>query len=150
MWISGFGFDFLSDLDTNFKDGYQCHDGLWLVGFDCLFDLDTNVKDGYKCHDGLINLDTNVKDGYKCYSLIQWAKVIFMDINIEDGYRLDLIVEPIWIQMLMIDNNARVGFQWAQVIFMDTNVDDEIVNCTQFWFYYWTNLDTKVNDGYES
>ena len=23
------------------------------VGFDCLSDLDTNVKDGYKCHDGL-------------------------------------------------------------------------------------------------
>ena len=23
------------------------------VGFDCLSDLDTNVKDGYECHDGL-------------------------------------------------------------------------------------------------
>ena len=117
--------------------------------------MDMNVEDGFVNwikfgFDYWTNLDTNVKDGYKCYSLIQWAKVIFMDINIEDGYRLDLIVEPIWIQMLMIDNNARVGFQWAQVIFMDTNVDDEIVNCTQFWFYYWTNLDTKVNDGYES
>jgi len=34
-------------------------------GFDCLSDLDTNVKDGYECHD---RFDTNVeKDGYKCY-----------------------------------------------------------------------------------
>ena len=94
-------------------------------------------------------MDTNVKDGYKFYCLIQWAKVIFMDMNIEDGYRLDFIVEQIWIQMLMIDNNVMLGFKWAQVIFMDRNVDDELVNCIQFGFYYWTNLDTKVNDGYE-
>ena len=32
------------------------------VGFDCLSDLDNNVKDGYECHN---RLDTNVeKDGY--------------------------------------------------------------------------------------
>ena len=79
-------------------------------------------------------MDTNVKDGYKFYCLIQWAKVIFMDMNIEDGYRLDFIVEQIWIQMLMIDNNVMLGFKWAQVIFMDTNVDDVLVNSIQFWF----------------
>ena len=28
------------------------------VGFDCLSDLDTNVKDGYECHD---MFDTNVE-----------------------------------------------------------------------------------------
>ena len=79
--------------------------------------------------------------------LFSWIRMLMMDSWI--GYRLDLIVEPIWIQMLMIDNNVRVGFKWAQVIFMDRNVDDELVNCIQFGFYYWTNLDTKVNDGYE-
>ena len=26
---------------------------LYRLGFDCLSDLDTNVKDRYKCHDGL-------------------------------------------------------------------------------------------------
>ena len=65
------GFDCLSDLDTNFKDGYECHDrldtnviNLLQVGFDCLSDLDTNVKDGYECHD---RFDTNVeKDEYEC------------------------------------------------------------------------------------
>ena len=42
------------------------------VGFDCLFDLDTNVKDGNECHD---RFDTNVeKDGYKCYEFdIGWV-----------------------------------------------------------------------------
>ena len=41
-------------------------------GFDCLSDLDTNVKDGYECHD---RFDTNVeKDGYKCYEFdIGWV-----------------------------------------------------------------------------
>ena len=35
------------------------------VGFDCLSDLDTNVKDGCEYHD---RFDTNVKkDRYKCY-----------------------------------------------------------------------------------
>ena len=30
----------------------------------CLYDLDTNVKDGYECHD---RFDTNVeKDEYEC------------------------------------------------------------------------------------
>ena len=41
-------------------------------GFDCLSDLDTNVKDGYECHD---RFDMNVeKDGYKCYEFdIGWV-----------------------------------------------------------------------------
>ena len=42
-------------MDTNVKDGNECHDGIMnliQIGFDCLSDLDTNVKDG-KCHDGL-------------------------------------------------------------------------------------------------
>ena len=39
--------------------------------FDCLNDLDTNVKDGYECHD---RLDTNVVIGWirmllLCYRL---------------------------------------------------------------------------------
>ena len=40
------------------------------------------------------------------------------------GYRLDLIIEPIWIQILRMNTNVRVGFKWAKVIFMDKNFDD--------------------------
>ena len=36
----------LKRMDTNVMSLIQ-------VGFDCLSDLDTNVKDGYECHDGL-------------------------------------------------------------------------------------------------
>ena len=36
------------------------------------------------------------------------------------GYSLDLIVDPIWIQMLRMGTNVRVGFKWAKVIFTDT------------------------------
>ena len=68
IWV---GFDCLSDLDTNVKDGYECHGmdtnvmNLIQVGFDCLSDLDTNVKDGYECHE---RFDTNVeKDGNECH-----------------------------------------------------------------------------------
>ena len=55
----------LKRIDTNVMNLIQ-------VGFDCLFDLDTNVKDGNECHD---RFDTNVeKDGYKCYEFdIGWV-----------------------------------------------------------------------------
>ena len=65
------------------------------------------------------------------------------------GKRLDLIVEPIWIQMLRMDTNVRVGFKWVKVIFIDTNVDDGFMNWIQVGFDCWTNLDTNVKDGYE-
>jgi hypothetical protein len=41
----------LKRMDTNVMNKF-----IW-VGFDCLSDLDTNVKDGYECHDRLV---TNV------------------------------------------------------------------------------------------
>ena len=44
------GFDCLSDLDTNFKDEYECYVFIQ-VGFEWLSDLDTNVKDGYECYE---------------------------------------------------------------------------------------------------
>ena len=55
----------LKVMDTNIMNLIQ-------VGFDCLYDLDTNVKDGYECHD---RFDTNVdKDGYECYEFdIGWV-----------------------------------------------------------------------------
>ena len=49
----------LKRMDTNVMNKF-----IW-VGFDCLSDLDTNVKDGYECHE---RFDTNVeKDGYECH-----------------------------------------------------------------------------------
>ena len=44
------GFDCLSHLVTNVKDGYECYE-FDIVWFDCLSHLDTNVKDGYECYD---------------------------------------------------------------------------------------------------
>ena len=47
--------DYEFDIGWNVeKDGYECYDGLsilYRLGFDCLSDLDTNVKDGYECND---------------------------------------------------------------------------------------------------
>ena len=62
---------------------------------------------------------------------------------------LGLIFYLIWILMLRIDSNVRLGFKWAQVIFMDTNVDDGFMNWIQVGFDCWTNLNTNVKDGYE-
>ena len=55
----------LKRMDTNVMNLIQ-------VGFDCLSDLDTNVKDGYEYHD---RFDTNVeKDGYEGYEFdIGWV-----------------------------------------------------------------------------
>ena len=55
------------------------------VGFDCLSHLDTNVKDGYDCYEFdigwvwlLSHLDTNFKDGYECYEFdIAWVWLFF-------------------------------------------------------------------------
>ena len=54
--------------------------------------------------------------------LFSWIRMLRMNSLI--GYRLDLSVDPIWIQMLRMDTNVRVGFKWAKVLFMDTNVED--------------------------
>ena len=45
-----------------------------------------------------------------------------MDVNVEDVHRLDLIVDPILIQMLRIDTNVKVEFKL--VLFMDINFVD--------------------------
>ena len=78
------------------------------VGFDCLSDLDTNVKDGYECHDGLsiwyrlglIVYLINVKDGYECHD------------GLSIWYRLVLIVYLIWTLMLRIDTNVVMDYQF--------------------------------------
>ena len=56
-------------MDTNVMNLRQ-------VGFDCLSHLDTNVKDGYICYEFdigwvwlFISSGRNVKDGYECYEL---------------------------------------------------------------------------------
>ena len=54
--------------------------------------------------------------------LFSWIRMLMMDSWM--GYRLDLIIEPIWIQILRMNTNVRVGFKWAKVIFMDKNFDD--------------------------
>ena len=77
------GFDCLTDLDTNVKDGYECHDGLWIwyrlglivypiwilmlmIGKNVMIfvliwilmlKIDTNVKDWYECKGGATNVD---------------------------------------------------------------------------------------------
>ena len=51
--------DFVSHLDTNVKDGYECNE-FDIVGFDCLSHQDTNVKDGYECYEFDIGWE------YKC------------------------------------------------------------------------------------
>ena len=79
--------------------------------------------------------------------LSSWIRILMMDSWI--GYSLALIVDPIWIQMLKMDTNVRIGFKWAKVIFMDKNVDDGFMSWIQVWFDYWTNLDTNVKDRYK-
>ena len=59
----------------------------------------------------MLRMQTNVRVGLKR------ANVIFMD-----KPRLDLIVDPILIQMLRIDTNVRVRFKWD--LLMDVNVED--------------------------
>ena len=41
--------------------------------------------------------------------LFSWIRMLRMNSLI--GYRLDLSVDPIWIQMLRMDTNVRVGFK---------------------------------------
>ena len=59
----------------------------------------------------MLRMQTNVRVGLKR------ANVIFMD-----KPRLDLIVDPILIQMLRIDTNVKVEFKL--VLFMDINFVD--------------------------
>ena len=72
----------LKRIDTNVMN-------LINFGFDCLSDLDTNVKDGYECYKFdigwvwlFISFGYNVKDGYKCYQFdIGWLWLL-----ISSGY----------------------------------------------------------------
>ena len=89
----------------------------------------------------MLGLDSNE------LKLFSWIRMLMMDLWM--GYRLDLIVKPIWIQILRMDTNVRVWFKWAKVIFMDKNVDDGFMNGIQVGFDYWTNLDTNFKDEYE-
>ena len=86
------------------------------VGFDCLSNLDNNVKDGYQCHDGLwiwYRLDSIFVSIWIRLSLLKtsmwnvdtgWIQMLRMDSWIE--YELDLIVDPIRIRMLRMDTNV--------------------------------------------
>ena len=86
---------------------------------------------------GRILIGFQLKDGYKCYDGL-WI-----------WYMLDSIVDPIWIRILRMDTNIRVGFKWAENIFkcgykMHTNVEDEFKNWIPVGFDCWSNLDTNV------
>ena len=52
------------------------------VGFDCLSDLDTNVKDGYECNDGLSILQRFGLIGY-----LIWILMLTMDMNVMMDYQ---------------------------------------------------------------
>ena len=100
----------ISDLDTNVKDGYKCHNGLWIwyrlglivypIWIQMLM-MGKNVM--------ISDLDTNVKDGYKCNDVL-WI-----------WYRLGLIVCLIWILMLRMDTNVMMycefdtGWVWLLI-----------------------------------
>ena len=122
MNLKQVGFDCLSDLNMNVKDGYKCNDGYWIW-----YSLDVE-KDGYECYDRLsilyrlvfivyliwilmLRMDTNVvmdyefkigwnveKDGYECYD------------GLSIWYRLGLIVYLIWILM------SRIQVYWIPAL----------------------------------
>ena len=71
-------FDWLSDLDTNVKDGYECHDELWIW-----YKLESE-KDGYKCYAGLSIL---YRLGFDVYLI--WILMLRMDTNVMMDYEFD-------------------------------------------------------------
>ena len=54
------------------------------VGFDCLSNLDTNVKDGYECNDGLSILQRFGLIGY-----LIWILMLMMDTNVMMDYEFE-------------------------------------------------------------
>ena len=90
------GVDFLSHLDTNIKDGYECYEfdicvGLivYLIRIEML-GIDTNVMNliyvGFDC---LSHLDTNVGIDTNVMNLIQVGVdfLSHLDTNVKDGYK---------------------------------------------------------------
>ena len=91
------GFDCLSDLDTNVKDGYECNDGLWIwyrlglivyLIWILMLRMDKNVMMDCECDTGW-NVE---EDGYECYDgLSIWYRLglivyLILDTNVKDGY----------------------------------------------------------------